>query len=173
MVLDYLISMCGFVGGWLLVAGPVWQAFVELREQELDREAIEAAKTASEVAPRFSPWWWLLPPVAYVMEFRRGRANRRAFSEALPPEARKQTVDFLNKANGWVVVALGAYLFAIKETYELIELIHFPIWVFWVAIVVLPILALVNAALRIVASKGMLDPVAAAAKTTTTKEEAR
>lgn len=162
MVLDYLISICGFAGGWLLVAGPVWQAFIELQEQDIDRDAIEDAKHSSDVIPRFSAWWWLLPPVAYVKEFRRSRANRQAFSDALPPEARKQTMDFLNKANGWVVVAIGAYLFAIKETYELIELIHFPIWVFWVLIVVLPIVAVTNAVVRIVLGKQMLDPKAQA-----------
>ena len=158
MVLDYLISSCGFVGGWLLVAGPVWQAAIELQEQEIDQEAIEAAKHASDVVPKISPWWWLLPPVAYVKEFRRGRANRQAFSDALAPEARKQTMAFLNKANGWVVVALGAFLFAIKETYELVTLIHFPIWTFWVAIVVLPIIAVANAVVRVVMSDRFLEP---------------
>ena len=49
--MDYVIAICGFVGGWLLVAGPVWQAAIELREEEIDQEAIEAVKSTIAVPP--------------------------------------------------------------------------------------------------------------------------
>ena len=51
MVLDYLIAICGFVGGWLLVAGPVWQAALELAEEEIDQEAIEHVKQIVQPPP--------------------------------------------------------------------------------------------------------------------------
>ena len=44
--MEYVIAICGLVGGWLLVAGPVWQAAIELREEELDMAAIEAVKSS-------------------------------------------------------------------------------------------------------------------------------
>jgi len=156
-MMPVVIAACGFLGGWLLVAGPVWQAAIELREEEVDQDLIEAARSSSHVSSNVSKWWWLIPPVAYVKEFRRARANRRAFHDALPPVQLRQAVSFLNKANGWLVVALGALLLAIAETWNLVELIHFPVWVFWVAIVLLPIVSVANAVLRITLTNRVLE----------------
>ncbi len=155
--MDYVIAICGFLGGWLLVIGPLWQAVIELEEQELDQEVFEQVRQQTEVRPRSSAWWWLLPPVAWAKEMRRSGENRRAFQAALPPEQLKQSVSFLNKANGWFIVAVGAYLFAVKETWELVEVLGWPVWVFWVLVVVLPILAIANAALRLLRSKRVLE----------------
>jgi hypothetical protein len=157
MVMSIVIAACAFVGSWLLVAGPIWQAAIELREEEIDREAIEAARSSAYRAPSVSRWWWLLPPVAYVKRLRQSRANRRAFQEALPPEQLKQAVSFLNKANGWIVVALGALLLAVSETWNLVELTHLPVWVFIVAIVVLPIVAIGNAVARVSLTNHLLE----------------
>jgi hypothetical protein len=45
-----LIAWCGFFGAWFLVAGPVYQAALELEEEGLERDTF---------APR-SPGWWVL-----------------------------------------------------------------------------------------------------------------
>ncbi|HEX4057488.1 MAG TPA: hypothetical protein VHX87_04115 [Galbitalea sp.] len=156
MVMNIVIASCGFLGSWLLVAGPVWQAAIELREEEIDEEIIRSARSSARVAPKVSPWWWLLPPVAYVKQFRASQANQRAFRDALPPDQLKQTVSFLNKANGWLVVALGALLLAVSETWNLVELTNLPVWVFWVSVVVAPILAIANAVARITLTNRML-----------------
>jgi hypothetical protein len=156
--MEYVIAVCGFIGGWLLVAGPVWQAAIELREEEVDREAIEAVRSSAPPPPKVSAWWWLLPPVAYFLQARRQRAARQAFQDALPPEALKQTISFLNKANGWVVVALGGFLLAVKETWELIDDLGWPQWVFWVLIVVMPIIAIGNAVRKLVNTHNALNP---------------
>lgn len=158
--MEYVIAVCGFIGGWLLVAGPLWQASIELREEEIDQEAIEAAQSSFAQPPGISAWWWLLPPVGYVMQMRRQRAARRSFQESLPPEQLRQTVNFLNKANGWLVVATGGFLLAVKETWELVEDIHFPQWVFWVLIVVMPIAAIANSAVRSTNTRKLLEPEA-------------
>lgn len=135
------IVVCGALGAWLLLAGPLYQAALELREQEYDREGIDAASSTVPAPPRISPWWWLLPPVAYVLHQRQAREHRRAVMEALGPDQLRQTVEFLNKANGWLIVAGGAFLIAIKETYELVELVEWPIAIFWVLVVVLPLIS--------------------------------
>ena len=44
-------------------------------------------------------------------------------------------VRFINKATGWLYVALGALLIAVKETWELVEYNEWPTWLFWVLIV--------------------------------------
>ncbi|WP_213813799.1 hypothetical protein [Glaciihabitans sp. dw_435] len=134
------IVVCGALGAWLLLAGPLYQAALELREQEVDRDGIEAVSSTVAAADPVSPWWWLLPPVAYILHQRSAREHRRALMEAMGPDQIRQTVEFLNKANGWLIVAAGAFLIAVKETYELVELVEWPIAVFWVLVVVLPLI---------------------------------
>ena len=67
-------------------------------------------------------------------------------------------MSFFNKANGWVVVAAGAYLLAIRETWDLIQLLEWPIWIFWVLIVILPIAAIANAVTRLWHTRRVIDP---------------
>jgi hypothetical protein len=156
--MEYVIAVCGFIGGWLLVAGPVWQAAIELREEEIDQEAIEAVKSTIQPPPRISAWWWLLPPVAYVLNSRRQRTFRQAFNAALPPRALEQSVAFLNKANGWLIVALGGFLLATKETWELADELHLPAWVFWMLVIVMPIIAVANAVRKVANAHNILHP---------------
>jgi hypothetical protein len=61
-----ITAWCGFVGAWVLVAGPVYQGAIELGEVEVDREAIRSQADATGRPARISPWWWPLPPVAYL-----------------------------------------------------------------------------------------------------------
>jgi hypothetical protein len=156
--MEYVIAVCGFVGGWLLVAGPVWQAALELREEEVDMAAIEAVKSSITQPPRIRAWWWLLPPVAYVLNARRQQAFRKEFNAALPPEALKQSVSFLNKANGWVIVAIGGFLIAAKETWELVADLHWAQWTFWVLVIVMPIIAVANTVRKVVETQKLLAP---------------
>ena len=70
------IAWSGFLGAWLLVAGPIYQAAIELEEEDVEREVIAEASANVEAPPRVSPWWRLLPPVAYLLHRRRGRVHR-------------------------------------------------------------------------------------------------
>ena len=135
--MDVFIHWAGFLGAWLLVAGPLFQAAVELRDEDLDREQFEKVKGETPEQEPISRWWWLLPPVAYYKERRRNKAYQSAMMAALPSAAREQFVGFMNKANGWFTVAAGAFLIALKETWELAELYELPLAVYIVAVVVL------------------------------------
>jgi hypothetical protein len=135
--MDAFLHWAGFFGAWLLVAGPLFQASIELREEAFDREAFAATMATVPPARRTSAWWWLLPPVAYILRRRRTRAMREAVLVAMSPSQRSAFVGFQNKAHGWFMVAGGAFLIALKETGELVELYELPTWVFWVAIIVL------------------------------------
>jgi hypothetical protein len=145
---DVFIHWAGFLGAWLLVAGPLFQAAVELRDEELDREAFEKVKTDLPPQESISGWWWLLPPVAYVKSRRRNDRYQKAMMAALPASAREQFVGFMNKANGWFTVAAGAFLIALKETWELVELYELPLAIYIVAVVVLSMLAVGNTVIR-------------------------
>lgn len=146
--MNYFIAICGFLGAWLLFAGPLLQAALELAEQELDREKFDEVTHATAQPPRISRWWWLLPPVAYYLNGKRNSAYRDAVMKALPAEQRQQSVAFLNKANGWFIVAAGAFLLAVKETGELVEVFAWPAWLFWVLAVVAFALSVTNVVAR-------------------------
>jgi len=154
--MQHVILILGALGAWFLVAGPLFQAAVELREQEYDREEMEKATSSVQAPKSISPWWWLLPPVAWVKQRRQSTAHRQAVMDALGPRQLEQTVSFLNKASGWMTVAAGAFLIAIKETFEVVELFEWPIAVFWVLVVVIPVLCVGNTAIRMKRSQQML-----------------
>ena len=67
-----VIAWVTFAGAWLLVAGPLYQGSVELDELDVDREGIEGIKASAvrTAQGRPSAWWWLLPPVMYVLHRR-------------------------------------------------------------------------------------------------------
>ncbi|CAN5331355.1 hypothetical protein BH09ACT1_BH09ACT1_27900 [soil metagenome] len=146
--MEYLIVICGALGAWLLVAGPIYQAVIELKEEAFDREGFEDATSAIPRPDRLSAWWWLLPPVAYFKQRARSNEYRRAVMDLLAPEQREQMFNFMNKASGWLLVALGAFLIAFKETWELCELFHLPLWTFIVLVAVAALLSVGYASFR-------------------------
>lgn len=146
--MEVFIHWVGFVGGWLLVAGPIYQAALELSEQVDFREEFEKVSKSIPQPDRVSRWWWLLPPVHWVLSRRASKDWWAKASAVLTVEQRALLQGFRNKATGWWLVALGALLIASKETWELIEIYHLPTWLFWVAVVVLLVLAGLNTALR-------------------------
>lgn len=156
-----LIAWCGFLGAWLLVAGPVYQAAVELGDEDAQRDRVGALSAAVTPPPPVSRWWWLLPPVAYLKERRLHRRFRREVFDALGPEQVAALVSYVHKATGWLLVGSGGLLLAVKETWELHEREGWPIWLFWVLVVVVPVLAAANAAVRVQRGRAVLGSAAA------------
>ena len=160
-----LITWSGFVGAWLLVAGPLFQAAVELDEQSDQREGVSRAAQQVGDQPRLSPWWWLLPPVAYVLQRRRQRVFRQQVFDTLTPEQVEGFVEFTSVATGWSLVAAGAFFIAVKETYEVVELYAWPAWVFVALLVVLLAGSAANTVFRVRRAHEMVDAKASAAAT--------
>jgi hypothetical protein len=153
---DGVIAWSGFLGAWLLVAGPVYQAYLELKEQEFERERFTAAGTGVPEPPRVSGWWWLLPPVKYLLERRRSAKWRDAMLAALPHDELENLVNFLNKARGWLYVGLGGFLIATKETWELHEHYEWPQYAFWLLMLGMALLAVTNLAVMAHRSRSVL-----------------
>lgn len=151
--MEYLIVVVGFAGGWLLFAGPLIQAWLELREETFDREAMTAVAAEVPQPPRVSTWWWLLPPVAIYKSTKGQRAYRAEVTGLLSLDQRQQWLSFNNKANAWFVVAGGAFLIAVKETWEAVE--KFEIWggLFWILIVLMPVICVILLAIRAVSTQ--------------------
>jgi hypothetical protein len=146
--MNQAIAWAGFLGAWLLVAGPLFQGAIELREEDVDREEIAASAGRVPRPDPPSPWWWLLPPVMYLLRHRRGQAYKRAALAQLTPAQRDQFTRFTNKATGWFTVATGAALLAADQTWRLTERYHWPGWLFWVLIIVMLCGSVLNTALR-------------------------
>jgi hypothetical protein len=136
------VTWCGFFGAWFLLAGPVYQAALELHEQELERDRIAETTRAVDRPAPISPWWWLLPPVRYLLERRRQGEYRQLVLRSLDPELVGQVVDYLNKAVGWLLVGTGGLLIAMTQTWELVEHYEWPTFVFWLLDAVMTALAL-------------------------------
>lgn len=121
-----------FVGAWLLFAGPIYQASLELDELQLEREAIEATAQAVPRPRGASPWWWLVPPIGYFLDRRQSARHRLLVFDALSREHQQQFVRYTEKASGWAYVAGGALLLATAETWNLCGEHDWPTWLFWV-----------------------------------------
>ena len=126
VLMDVMTAGCGSVGAWALVAGPLYQGAVELSEVKVDMLAVRSQAQAIPPPERVSPWWWLLPPVAYVLTSRTQNAWRQQVMASLTPQQRVAFVTYANKATGWFVVSAGAALFGIKETAELVAALDWP-----------------------------------------------
>jgi hypothetical protein len=150
-----VIAWSAFAGAWLLVAGPVYQAALELSAEEIEREAIAAVQKEAE-PPRVSTWWWLLPPVGYLLSRRQYRAYRRDVMTSLTRSQREQLVRFTDKANGWIFIALGAFLVAIADTWQVRELYGWPLWIYVLVVAGMIFACAFNTAFRMKRSDDML-----------------
>jgi hypothetical protein len=143
-----LILWVGFLGGWLLVAGPIYQASVELGEEEFEGERFHLAAQEVGPPPETSPWWWLFPPARLFVGRRRREDWQDQVVLALPDEDYEALGSFMRKARGWLFVGLGGTAIAAKETYELVEGSHWPIAVFWVLVPAMALLCVLNVAIQ-------------------------
>jgi hypothetical protein len=140
-----VVAWAMFAGAWLLVVGPLYQGAIELGELDLDREAIlgktERAKAEYD---RPSSWWWLLPPVMYVLHRRWYKALKSHVVAHLDETQRGQMVRFQSKAAGWFTVAGGAGLLAAGQTGAVVRHYHWPQGVFWLLLVVMLAIAVLT-----------------------------
>ena len=146
------IAWALFAGSWLLVAGPLYQAAVELNEMEVDREGFAAIAKQLPRPKMPSPWWWLLPPVMYFLARHVNEQNQRAIFAAMNDSQREQFISFRNKSAGWLTVALGAFLLAGGETWEIVEHYDWPQWAFWLLLVFMLVMVVLNTAVRMIGS---------------------
>jgi hypothetical protein len=156
------IAWALFAGSWLLVAGPLYQAAIELNEMEVDREGF--TELAKQLPPPKmpSPWWWLVPPVMYFLARHLNEQNQRAIFVAMNDTQREQFISFRNKSAGWLTVALGAFLLAGGETWEIVEHYRWPQWAFWALLAFMMALVVINTALRMTGSQRALHEASAA-----------
>ena len=131
--MELLTSLFGFLGSWLLVAGPIYQAALELRDENIEQEHFRAVQATLPPVVRVSAWWWLLPPVKMMLEHKFNDAYRQKFLESLPYEDVEALLSFINKATAWLIVGAGGLLVALRETYVVTEEAHLE-WPYFLAV---------------------------------------
>ncbi|MDR6868176.1 hypothetical protein J2Y69_002787 [Microbacterium resistens] len=147
--MDDFSLWCAAIGAWLLVAGPLYQGAMELREVADDSiDQLSGISRPEQKPSGVSPWWWLLPPVAVALIWRSGQRQRREFVSSLPAGTRKVMFTFQSKAQAWLLVAAGAFLIALKETWHLVHAMHWGLPVYIAIVVVASILSFGHTALR-------------------------
>ncbi len=129
--MPHVIAWCGFLGAWLLVAGPLDQAVREIADQEFRQESLEEAKAQVDEPAPVSRWWLLLPPVWWVKVQRREGLYRHRIGEAMEPGDLLAFLTVKDILNAWLYVAVGAALIGIKETWELHEAYEWAEWTFF------------------------------------------
>lgn len=132
----------GFLGGWALVAGPVYQAILELRAEDTEsiRLSAESVRALAPAAP--SRWWLVLPPVYLMVRHRKLQATIEDWLQQLPDRDFRALAQYGNKAAAWVMVGFGGLAIATKETYELSAGSHWPTVVFCVVEVLMLLLSM-------------------------------
>lgn len=143
---------CGFAGAWLLVAGPIYQAAIELRKDQISQDRLAAAGSTVPRPPAVSAWWWLLPPVRLILDNQRRNRYQQAVLVSLSPDDLDTMLGFISNATGWLFVATGGLLIAMRETFELVEHLELAPIFYWLTVVVMFTLCALNAAYRIAGS---------------------
>ncbi len=155
--MELFIFIASFIGAWLLVAGSVYQAALELRDQDIERDRIKMAAAKVAPIPKVSGWWWFIPPVKFILERQRDDLYRKAYLDAMTTEDAEALVSFLNKSQAWAYVGFGGFLLALKETYELLHLNAInSIPLFILIVFLLSVVSVTNTVIRIRRSENML-----------------
>ena len=115
------VLACGFLGSWLLFAGPLYQGVMELRNEGREMERVSAHRSEFRLTPMASAWWWLLPPVKLALDHRLRQRDRARYLATLPPEDAAVMVSYVNKATGWLIVSVGGLLLALEATWNLLR----------------------------------------------------
>jgi len=147
--METLIAWLGFLGSWLLFAGPIYQAAIELQEQDIEVDRIRSVGDSVPKPAEISAWWWLLPPVKFWLEHRRSERIRRLYFEALESADVEALLSFMNKALGWLLVGLGGLCIALKETYELVEHQQWNNLTFWLLALCLGLASILHTIVRV------------------------
>jgi hypothetical protein len=156
--MNQVIAWVGFIGAWLLVAGPLYQGALELLEEDVDREAMQTSTAHLARPDPPSPWWWLLPPVMYLIRRHRRRQFHQAVMAQLTQAQREQITSFFNKATGWFTVALGAALLGAEQTWQVVERQRWPAWLFGLLVIVMLGACLLNTAVRMAGDQRVTGP---------------
>jgi hypothetical protein len=148
--MDLFVLWVAFIGAWLLFAGPIYQATLELLEEQIEMDRIQAVSARVPMPPPVSRWWWVLPPVRFALSRRRTSRIRDLVVAELDDADYAAVMQFANKAIGWMLVAGGGLAIATSETYALDRHLQWDVAVFVALVVVMAALSIGYTVTRVV-----------------------
>lgn len=166
-IVHELLAAAGRLGEWLLVAGPVYQAGLDLRQQEAERRRLIQRVAGWRRVAHVSSWWWLVPPVKLYLEQRRTRQQRIQMLASFSHAEVQSLVDYLHKASGWMLVGAGAGMLAFRDTVAFVEARGGGLLVAAVAGLIAAVAAVAAPALRLAWGERLLEEHARADAATT------
>lgn len=108
-----------FIGAWLLFAGPIYQAALELQDEDIEIDRVKLTGAKIKKAAQVSLWWWLLPPAKIYMERKRSHKYWTRYIKTLPSNEVEALVSYRSKANAWLFITVGGFFIAISQSYSL------------------------------------------------------
>lgn len=147
----------GFIGTWLLFAGAVYQAALELSGEDMALERIRHVQHYVEKPPSVSYLWWLLPPLKLYLEHHRSIHYRQELMRAASPEDRELIQTFFNKSASWLIVAGGGLLIAFKESFEVSEMYTLSLLWFGLLTLVMALMSVLYTVTRMRRARRIID----------------
>jgi hypothetical protein len=118
---------------------------------------MQRAFETTPAPPPVSTWWLLLPPAAYALHLRRRRTWRPALIGTLTRTELERLLHYSETATAWLFVGSGAFLIAIKETWDLHHAYEWSTIAFIVLVLVMVIACVANTVTRVQRRQAILD----------------
>ncbi|WP_282800725.1 hypothetical protein [Lactococcus lactis] len=111
--MEKFVEIIEFIAKWLLFAFPLYQAYIELIEQQ---KFLNKIVRKSKKYPKISPWYWVIPPLKITLEKKRGLT---ILSEGLISKRDfEDSIIFGRKATAWFYVSIAGLLEGVAAVYE-------------------------------------------------------
>jgi hypothetical protein len=147
--MELFMYWLSFIGSWLLFAGPIYQAALELQDEDIEIDRIRAVGSQIEKPVNTSVWWWFLPPVKMYLERKRKHEYQIRYLKALSAEDVESLVSYRTKATAWLFVAVGGLCIACDQTYTLAEYENWSDLVLVILIIIMLLASIFNLITRI------------------------
>ncbi len=155
--MEVVMSWLEFIGAWLLFAGPIYQAALELQDEDIEIDRIRLAGAKIKKAAQVSLWWWLLPPAKIYMERKRSHKYWARYIKTLPNNEVEALVSYRSKANAWLFITVGGFCIAISQSYGLAKENDWNNYILAALIVVMFVLSILNLITRLRRAKRIVN----------------
>jgi hypothetical protein len=147
--METVLQIIAFIGSWLLFAGPIYQAALELQDEDIELDRIRSTGDVLRKEAHISGWLWVVPPYALYKRSKNKKIFMQKYLNSLTQVDIEQLISFRSKATAWMLVAIGGFCIASNETYILMHDIHWSIFVFILIVLAMLIASIAHLIYRI------------------------
>jgi hypothetical protein len=144
MLMATIILWIYAAGCWLIFAGSIYQAALDIKEQDIEFDRIRQVGRDIHKERNVSAWWWLFPPIKISKESKNHKEYERRYLKALSSEDTESMVNLRSKTTAWLYVGVGALLVSIEATWSVTEHYKLKIWLFVITCIAVAYICIVN-----------------------------